>query len=70
MAKSWELSDEQKQEHAERSKEIGAQYDQETGNKKESDPTGEGDDTENMDNQSDMDRGGERQRQVDDDNVR
>lgn len=68
MAKSWELSEEQKKEIDERSKEIAAEYDPETGKKKnQSESTGDGEDVEGMDS-ADMSR--ERSKDTDDDNVR
>lgn len=66
MPKSWELSDEQKKEIQDRQKEIGEQYDPETGRKKgeveNTDNTGDDEDVENMENG--------RNREIDDDNVR
>ncbi len=66
MGKSWELTDDQKKEIEQRSREIAAQYDPETGRKKNA--------VDNVDNPDDdeevegMENG--RQREVDDDNVR
>ena len=67
MGKSWELTDDQKKEIEQRSREIAAQYDPETGRKKNA--------VDNVDNPDDdevegMENGRERQREVDDDNVR
>ena len=68
MAKSWELSDEQKKEFDEKSKEIAAEYDPETGKKKgQTESTGESEDVEGVDSE-DMNRG--RTKASDDDNVR
>lgn len=68
MGKSWELSDEQKKDIEERSREIGAEYDPETGKKKnQAESTGDNEDVEGMDS-ADMNR--ERNNEVDDDNVR
>ena len=68
MAKSWELSDEQKKEINERSKEIAAEYDSETGKKNEkTESTGDNEDVEGMDS-ADMNR--EKTQAVDEENVR
>lgn len=49
MRKSWELPEDQKKEIQERSREIGAQYDPETGRKKgETENTGDSDDPEQL----------------------
>lgn len=65
MGKSWELTDDQKKEIEQRSREIAAQYDPETGKKKNA--------VDNVDNPDDdevegMENG--RQREIDDDNIR
>ncbi len=65
MGKSWELTDDQKKEIEQRSREIAAQYDPETGKKKNA--------VENVDNPDDegvegMENG--RNCEIDDDNVR
>ena len=65
MGKSWELTDDQKKEIEQRSREIVAQYDPETGKKKNA--------VDNVDNPDDdevegMENG--RQRKIDDDNIR
>lgn len=65
MGKSWELTDDQKKEIEQRSREIAAQYDPETGKKKNG--------VDNVDNSDDdevegMENG--RQRKIDDDNIR
>lgn len=65
MGKSWELTDDQKKEIELRSREIAAQYDPETGKKKNA--------VDNVDNPDDdevegMENG--RQRKIDDDNIR
>ncbi|MBR6984810.1 hypothetical protein [Ruminococcus flavefaciens] len=65
MGKSWELTDDQKKEIEQRSREIAAQYDPETGKKKNA--------VDNVDNPDDdevegMENG--RQRKIDDDNIR
>ena len=67
MAKSWELSDEQKKAHDEQSREIAAEWDQETGKKKgEGESTGESEDVDSMDS-ADMNRErGERTERVPD----
>jgi len=69
MPKSWELTDEQKKEHEEETKDSRESYDPQTGNKKETDTTSESEDTENMDSEHER---GERERQqpADDDHVR
>ena len=68
MGKSWELSDEQKKEVNERNREIGSEYDPETGNKKnQTENTGDNEDVEGVDEaEANQDRG----REIDDDNVR
>lgn len=49
MAKSWELTDDLKQEIQERQREIGAQYDPETGRKRgETENTGDNEDVEGV----------------------
>lgn len=69
MSKSWELSDEQKKEIQEKQREIGAEYDPETGKKRNSvegtEDTGDNEDVENAEN---IDRG--RNGELDDDNIR
>ena len=54
MPKSWELSDEQKKEIQEKQREIGAEYDPETGKKRNSvegtEDTGDNEDVENTEN--------------------
>ena len=68
MGKSWELSDEQKKEINERNKEIGAEYDAESGKKKnQTEDTGDGEDTENV---GEAETNRDRTKEVDDDNVR
>lgn len=64
MGKSWELTDDQKKEIEQRSREIAAQYDPETGKKKNT--------VDNVDNPDDEVEGMEngRQRKIDDDNIR
>ena len=66
MGRSWELTDDQKKEIEERSREIAAQYDPETGKKKNTvenvDNTGDDEEVEGMENG--------RQREVDDDKIR
>lgn len=65
MGKSWELTDDQKKEIEQRSREIAAQYDPETGKKKNA--------VDNVDNPDDdeiQERERVRQRDMDDDNVR
>lgn len=49
MAKSWELTDEQKQEILEKQREIAAEYDPETGKKKGAENVGESEDPESID---------------------
>ena len=47
MGKSWELTEEQKKEINERNREIGAQFDPETGRRKgETENTGDNEDVE------------------------
>jgi len=66
MAKSWELTNDQKKEIQERQREIGAEYDPETGKKKGEvenvDNTGDDEDVEGLDNG--------RNREIDNDNIR
>ena len=65
MGKSWELTDDQKKEIEQRSREIAAQYDPETGKKKNA--------VDNVDNPDDDEVEGTengRQRKIDDDNIR
>lgn len=64
MRKSWELTDDQKKEIQERSREIGAQYDPETGRKKgETENTGDNEDAEQLERSRDRER-------VDDEDIR
>ncbi len=65
MAKSWELTEDQKKEIQEKQREIGAEYNPETGRKKgEAENTGDNEDVEDMES-----RNG-RERVEDDDNIR
>lgn len=51
MSKSWELTEDQKKEIQERQREIGEQYDPETGRKKgEAENTGDDEDVEGEEN--------------------
>lgn len=53
MARSWELTEDQKKEIQEQQREIGAQYDPETGRKKgEAESTGDNEDVESMENRN------------------
>lgn len=68
MAKSWELTDDQKKEIQEKQKEIGAEYDPETGRKKgETENTGDNEDVEGME---DMESRRNREIDDDDENIR
>jgi len=68
MSRSWELTDEQKKEVNERSREIGAEYDPETGKKKgQAEST---DDNEDVEGNDSADRSHQHSRDVDDDNIR
>lgn len=68
MAKSWELTDDQKKEIQEKQREIGAEYDPETGRKKgEAENTGDNEDVEGMEDAESRDG---RERVEDDDNIR
>lgn len=66
MGRSWELTEDQKKEIQEKQREIGAEYDPETGKKKGSvenvDDTGDDEEVEGMESS--------RQREVDDENIR
>ena len=66
MAKSWELTEEQKAEFNERSRQIGSQFDPETGKRKS--------DVEDVDGTNEDEQIGQRERDItkeaDDDNVR
>lgn len=64
MARSWELTEDQKKEIQEQQREIGAQYDPETGRKKgEGENTGDSEDVESME--------GRNHREIEDDeNIR
>lgn len=65
MARSWELTEDQKKEINERNREIGSQYDPETGRKKgETENTGDNEDVEGIES-----RNG-RERVDDDENIR
>lgn len=66
MAKSWELTEDQKKEIQEQQAEIGAQYDPETGRKKgETENTGDNEDVEATEN---VEHG--KNREIEDDNIR
>lgn len=66
MGKSWELTEDQKKEIQEQQREIGAQYDPETGRKKgETENTGDNEDVEGTEN---IEHG--KNREIDDDNIR
>lgn len=53
MAKSWELTEDQKREIQEKQAEIGAEYDPETGRKKgTTENTGDNEDVEGMENRN------------------
>ena len=68
MARSWELTDEQKKEIQEKQREIAAEYDPETGRKKgQIENTGDNEDVEGME---DGDSRDSRERGNDDDNIR
>ena len=68
MAKSWELTDEQKKEIQEKQREIGAEYDPETGRKKgQTENTGDNEDVESMEDVESRDG---RERGDDDDNIK
>lgn len=67
MAKSWELTEDQKKEIQALQREIGAQYDPETGKKKgETENTGDNEDVEGVEGVE----GPNRNRNDDDDNIR
>lgn len=67
MARSWELTEDQKKEIQEQQREIGAQYDPETGRKKsETENTGDNEDVEGVE-----DMEGRNHREIkDDENIR
>lgn len=67
MARSWELTEDQKKEIQEQQREIGAQYDPETGRKKgEAENTGDNEDVEGVE-----DMEGRNHREIkDDENIR
>ena len=66
MAKSWELTEDQKKEIQEQQAEIGAQHDPETGRKKgETENTGDNEDVEATEN---VEHG--KNREIEDDNIR
>ena len=66
MAKSWELTEDQKKEIQEQQAEIGAQNDPETGRKKgETENTGDNEDVEATEN---VEHG--KNREIEDDNIR
>lgn len=68
MGKSWELTEDQKKEIQEKQREIGEQYDPETGRKKgETENTGDNEDVEGME---DIEARNGRERIDDDDNIR
>ena len=68
MAKSWELTDEQKKEIQGKQREIGAEYDPETGRKKgQTENTGDNEDVESMEDVESRDG---RERGDDDDNIK
>lgn len=53
MARSWELTEDQKKKIQEQQSEIGAQYDPETGRKKgEAENTGDNEDVEGVENRN------------------
>lgn len=57
MAKSWELTEEQKKEIQEKQREIGAEYDPETGRKKgEVENTGDNEDVEGVESRNGRER--------------
>lgn len=65
MARTWELTEDQKKEIQEKQREIGAEYDPETGRRKgQTENTGDNEDVEGMES-----RNG-RERIDDDDNIR
>lgn len=65
MARSWELTDDQKKEIQEKQAEIGAEYDPETGRKKgETENTGDNEDVEGIEARN------SRNRVDDDENIR
>ena len=67
MPRSWELTEDQKKEIQEQQREIGAQYDPETGRKKgEAENTGENEDVEGVEGVD----GPNRNRNDDDENIR
>lgn len=68
MGKSWELTEDQKKEIQEKQREIGEQYDPETGRKKgETENTGDNEDVEGME---DIEARNGREKIDDDDNIR
>ncbi len=68
MGKSWELTEDQKKEIQEKQREIGEQYDPETGRKKgEAENTGDNEDVEGME---DVEARNGRERIDDDNNIR
>lgn len=67
MPRSWELTEDQKKEIQEQQREIGAQYDPETGRKKgETENTGDNEDVEGVESVE----GPNRNRNDDDENIR
>jgi len=67
MPRSWELTEDQKKEIQEQQREIGAQYDPETGRKKgETENTGDNEDVEGVESVE----GPNRSRNDDDENIR
>lgn len=67
MLRSWELTEDQKKEIQEQQREIGAQYDPETGRKKgETENTGDNEDVEGVEGVD----GPNRNRNDDDENIR
>lgn len=67
MPRSWELTEDQKKEIQEQQREIGAQYDPETGRKKgETENTGDNEDVEGVESVE----GPKRSRNDDDENIR
>ena len=68
MAKSWELTDDQKKEIQEKQREIGAEYDPETGRKRgQTENTGDNEDVEGAE---DIETRNRRGRDDDDENIR
>jgi len=68
MGRSWELTDDQKKEIQEKQREIGAEYDPETGRKKgQTENTGDSEDVEGME---DIESRKGREQVDDDENIR